>query len=89
MKVKDLTAAEKFILKNFSSNVIYVRMCNKFITDVSSQIMKLINHFEREEATVFDRFEELVDFLTTFLSKFLVNGGRKPGVSPTTTQIVP
>ena len=78
-KVKDLTAGEAFILKNYSSNIIPVQLTNKFIVDVSAPIMKLINHFESEEPNIFSRYDTLLDFTTTFLAKFLKNGGLEEG----------
>ena len=72
---KDITAAEEFILKNFSSDIIRIRLCNMFILDVGEQIMTLINHFESEDPNIFERYELIADFLVTFLGKFLVNGG--------------
>ena len=72
---KDITAAEEFILKNFSSDIIRVRLCNMFILDVGEQIMTLINHFEAEDPNIYERHEVIADFLVTFMGKFLVNGG--------------
>ena len=72
---KDITAAEEFILKNFSSDIIRVRLCNMFILDVGEQIMALINHFEGEGPNIYERYELIADFLVTFMGKFLVNGG--------------
>ena len=78
-RVKDLTAGETFILNNFSSQVIPVQLTNKFIVDVSSPIMKLINHFESEEPNIFSRYKTIIDFTSTFLAKFLKNGGLEEG----------
>ena len=72
---KDITVAEEFILKHFSSNIIGVRLCNMFIIDVGEHIMTLINHFESEEPNIFDRFDCVADFMITFIGRFLVNGG--------------
>ena len=72
---EDITAAEEFIMENYLSNYIYIRLCNQFIIEVSKPILTVINHFESEEPVVFSRFEVLVDFLTTLFSKFLINGG--------------
>ena len=72
---KDITSAEEFILKNFSSDIIRVRLCNMFIIDVGEHIIKLIDHFESEDPRIFERHELIADFLVTFLGKFLVNGG--------------
>ena len=74
---KDVTQAEQFILKEFSSNYISVKLSNKFILDISEPIMTCINHFEAEEPKLFERFDVLGDFLVTFMGKFLKNGGRK------------
>ena len=76
-EVKDLTAAETFILKHFSSNIIPVQLTNKFILDVSAPIMKMINHFESEDPNIFSRYETLLDFTATFMAKFFKNGGLK------------
>ena len=78
-RVKDLTSAETFILKHFSSNIIPLRMTNQFIIDVSSPILTVINHFESETPNIFDRFGTIVNFFTTFLAKFLKNGGLEEG----------
>ena len=76
---KDINATEEFILQHFSSNIIGVKLCNLFITDVGKPIMDLIDHFESEEPNIFDRFNAITDFLVTFLGRFLVNGGMKEG----------
>ena len=52
---KDITAAEEFILKNFSSDIIRVRLCNMFVMDVGDHIIKLIDHFESEDPRIFER----------------------------------
>ena len=87
-KHKDVTQAEQFILKEFSSNYITVRLCNKFILDVSEPILTCINHFECEEPKVFERFDVLGDFLVTFMAKFMKDGGRgrNKGVGELTTK---
>ena len=64
-------------MKEFCSNYITVRLCNKFILDVSEPILTCINHFESEEPTLFERFDVLGDFLVTFMAKFMKDGGRR------------
>ena len=85
-KHKDITAAEQVILREFSSNYFTVRLCNKFIFDVSQPIVTCINHFESEEPKVFERFDVLTDLLVTFMAKFIVNGGKKDGKDDLTTK---
>ena len=85
-KHKDITAAEQVILREFSSNYVAVRLCNKFILDVSAPILTLINHFESEEPKLFERFDVLGDFLVTFMAKFPKDGGRKRNETTTTTR---
>ena len=67
--MKDLTQAEQFILKEFSSNYITVKLTNKFILDISEPILTCINHFE--EPKIFERFDVMGDFLVTFMAKFI------------------
>ena len=83
---KDISSSEHFILKEFCSNYLTVRLCNKFIIDVSDPIMTCINHFESEEPKIFERFDVLADFLVTFMAKFLKNGGKKPDKTEFTTK---
>ena len=83
---KDVTPAEQFILKEFSSNYITLRLCNKFILDVSGPILTLINHFESEDPKIYERFDVLGDFLVTFMAKFLKDGGQKKNGSAVTTK---
>lgn len=83
---KDISAAELVILREFSSNYFTVRLCNKFILDVSLPILTCINHFESEEPKIFERFDVLADLLITFMAKFLMNGGRKAGKDDFTTR---
>ena len=73
---KDITQAEQFILKEFSSKYIFVKLSNKFILDVSEPILTCINHFEEEDPKIFERFDVLGDFLITFMGKFVKNGGK-------------
>jgi hypothetical protein len=74
-QIKDITAAEEFILENYLSKYVYLRLTNQFIIDVSKPILDVINHFESEEPNIYSRFDVLVDFMTVLFSKFLVNGG--------------
>ena len=85
-KHKDISASEHFILKEFSSNYLIVRLCNKFILDVSQPIMTCINHFECEEPKIYERFDVLGDLLVKYMAKLMKNGGRKAGKDDFTTK---
>ena len=50
---KDIMQAEQFILKEFSSNYISVKLSNKFILDILEPIMTCINRFEAKEPKLF------------------------------------
>ena len=85
---KDITSAEQFILKEFCSNYVSVRLSNKFVLDVSDPILTCINHFECEEPKIYERFDVLGDFLVTFMAKFLKNGGKTRGEETTTRDLL-
>ena len=87
-KRKDVSQSEQFILKEFTSNYINIKLCNKFIIDVSEPILTLINHLESEEPNIFDRFDVIGDFLVTFMAKFLINGGHADTDEPTTKDLL-
>ena len=74
---KDLTASEQIILREFLSNNIETRLCNKFLVDVTKPINQLIKKFEQEEPKIYEKFEDLSGFLYTIMSKFLKNAGLK------------
>ena len=63
------------ILKEFLANNIETRLFNKFVVDVSKQINILLKKFEMEEPKIYEKWEDLHDFLFMFFSKFLKNGG--------------
>ena len=88
-RVANIPGAEQFILKEFTSNYVTVKLCNKFIIDVSSPILTLINHFESEEPKIFDRFDAIGDFMVTFMAKFMkYGGGQKKGAKLTTKDLL-
>ena len=47
---------------------------NKFIIDVSSPILTLINHFESDEPKIFVRFDVIGDFMVTFMANVMRKG---------------
>jgi hypothetical protein len=72
---KDITEAEKVILKDFLGDYIVVRLNNKFFLDVAAPVLKLINFFEAEEPMIFKRWERLCHLFQNYLGKFLKNAG--------------
>ena len=72
---KDITEAEKVLMKEYLGNYIVVRLNNKFFLDVAAPVLKLINFFEEEEPMIFKRWERLAMLFQDYLGKFLKDAG--------------
>ena len=69
------TDTEKVIKEIYLEQYVEVRLTNKFLLDVTEDLLEFLYCFESDEPKVHVRFEKTVLLLFNYACKFLVNGG--------------
>ena len=70
---KVITETEHFILKEYLSNYVYIRLTNMFLIDVSDPIVYMIDFFESSSPRIQERFDRMYQFFFTIIGKFVKN----------------